>query len=361
MIYSAQKGTVRRAFTLIELLVVIAIIAVLISLLLPAVQSAREAARRSNCLNNLKQLGLALANYTDAYGALPPSSVIGNFNGAFSWQGWSIHGRILANMDGSAQYDMINYEVSSGSAANATAISRLGSSFTCPSDPRAADRRATKGFDNTNYGFNRGDWFVWGGLNSAVRPVSPFYPNSSVRPGHITDGMSKTLMASEVKARLWYIRRCTNFNAWTPATQPSPDADPGSIDAYVNCTGGESKDTLHAEWHNGADHHSGFTTAWSPNRKTSGVLVDPKVDDGPSPLADGALVDDVDLTGLREQDGGSSGYVGTYSAITSRSYHPGGVHALFGDGSVHFIQDSIDGSIWRALGSISGAEIVNEF
>lgn len=361
MVQCPQHSSRRRAFTLIELLVVIAIIAVLIALLLPAIQAAREAARRSNCLNNLKQLGLALSNYTDSFGVLPPSSVIGNFGGTFYWQGWSIHGRLLSYMDGSAQYDTINFEQTSGSAANHTAIARLGSSFICPSDPRGADRRSSKGFDNTNYGFNRGDWFVWGGFNSTARPVSPFYPNSSVRPAHITDGMSKTLMASEVTARLWYIRKCTNFNSWTPQTQPGPDADPGSVTAYASCSGGESKDTLHAEWHNGGDHHSGFTTAWTPNRRTSGVLVNPNVDDGPSPLPAGTIVNDVDLTGLREQDGGSSGYVGTYSAITSRSYHSGGVHALFGDGSVRLIQDSIDGNIWRALGSIAGGEIVDEY
>src|SRR5690606_15083145 len=106
-------------------------------------------ARRSNCLNNLKQIGLSLANYTDSYGALPPSSVVGNFSGTFYWQGWSIHGRILSYMDSSNQFDMINYEQSSGAAANDTAIARLGASFTCPSDPKGTDRRASRGFDNT--------------------------------------------------------------------------------------------------------------------------------------------------------------------------------------------------------------------
>lgn len=357
---SAAEGQLRRrrlGFSLIELLVVIAIIAVLIALLMPAVQAAREAARRSQCQNNLKQLGLALTNYCENFGRFPPSAVVGYVGSMLFWQGWSIHGRLLPYLDGGNKYDDFNFEVSSGNVENSTAINRLGSVFVCPSDPRSSDRRASRGFDNTNYGFNRGDWYVWGGMTASLRPVSPFYPNSSVRMGNVTDGLSKTLMASEVKARLWYIRRCTNFDTWTPSTQPGPDADPSTIPAYAACTGGESKDTLHGEWHNGADHHSGFTTAWTPNRKTGGTIVNPTVDDPPSPIPAGTILDDVDLTGRREQEAGVAGYVGTYSAITARSFHGGGVNALYGDGSVAFVGDSVDGSIWRAASTIAGSEL----
>lgn len=346
----------RRGFTLIELLVVVSIIGVLVALLLPAVQAAREAARRGQCQNNLKQIGLAMANYLDAFGRYPPSAVVGYVGTTFYWQGWSIHAKLLPYADALNKYDDFNFDVASANVENSTGFNRLGSVFICPTDPRASERRASRGYDNTNYGFNRGDWFVWGGMTSALRPVSPFYPNSSVRPAAVVDGLSKTLLAAEVKARLWYIRKCTNFDAWTPGSQPGPDADPSVVAAYNGCTGGESKDTLHSEWHNGSDHHTGFTTAWTPNRKTGGIIVNPTVDDPPSPLAAGAVLDDIDVTGRREQDAGVSGYLGTYSAITARSNHGGGVCVLLADGSVAFVGDSVDGGVWRALGSIAGGE-----
>jgi prepilin-type N-terminal cleavage/methylation domain-containing protein/prepilin-type processing-associated H-X9-DG protein len=346
----------RLGFTLIELLVVIAIIGVLIALLLPAVQMAREAARRTQCVNNLKQIGLALHNYADGFNALPPSSVTGYNGTAFFWQGWSVQSRLMPYLEQTQKYDGINYNLSSGDASNTTAILFLRSVWLCPSDPKGEEKRAAKGFDNTNYGFNRGDWFVWGGPNSSVKPVSPYYPNSRIRIGQISDGLSKTLFAAEVKARLWYIRRCTNFDTWTPATQPGPDVGPENVPAYNACAGGESKDTLHGEWHNGADHHSGFTTAYTPNRKTGGTIVSPTVDVGTPEYPAGTRLEDVDLTGRREQEAAATGYNGTYSAITSRSFHPGGVNALFGDGSVQFISNSIEGRTWRALSSIAGGE-----
>jgi prepilin-type N-terminal cleavage/methylation domain-containing protein len=356
MIETPRSPRRRRAFTLIELLVVIAIIGVLVALLLPAIQQAREAARRGQCQNNLKQIGLALLNYADANRVFPPSAVVGYQGTAFYWQGWSIHGRILPFLESGDKYDGFNFEATSGGVENSTSINRLGAVFLCPSDPKGFDRRVSKGYDNTNYGFNRGDWYVWGGMDAAKpKPVSPFYPNSSVKEGSVSDGMSKTLLAAEVRPRLWYIRRCTNFDAWTPATQPSPDADPSTIPAYNSCTSGESKDTLHAEWHNGGDHHSGFTTAWTPNKKTGGTIVNPTVDVGTSPLPAGSIVGDLDLTGRREQDAG-----GTYSAITARSAHAGGVNIVRLDGSLSFINDSISGAVWRAMSSIAGGETAAE-
>ncbi len=171
----------RLGFTLIELLVVIAIIAMLIALLLPAIQSARETARRMQCSNNLKQIGLALANYESTFSCLPPSAVTGVRGTTFFWQGWSVHGRILPFAEGLNKFDMINFDHTGASPQNVTVLVSLKSIFLCPSDVKAEYRRVAAGYDNTNYGFNRGAWFVWGGPNSSVRPAAPFYPNSSFR------------------------------------------------------------------------------------------------------------------------------------------------------------------------------------
>jgi prepilin-type N-terminal cleavage/methylation domain-containing protein/prepilin-type processing-associated H-X9-DG protein len=335
----------RKGFTLIELLVAIAIIGVLVALLLPAIQSAREAARRTQCANNLKQMGLALQNYLDANGALPPGSVIG-FPTAQTlfWQGWSVQAKILPYLDSDAKYAAINYDLNYETIPNTTARLAVSGFYLCPSDPQANNHRVADSHHNINYGVNRGDWFVWGGPNSSARPQAPFAVNSRVGPGDVIDGMSKTVFAAEVKARFPHFRDCSGlvFAPLSPAPMPGPDADPASIPQYTGCTGQLRADSGHSEWEDGHVHQSGFTTAWTPNRRTSGSF-------------GGTRVEDVDLTGIRERNGGP-----TFSAITARSFHSGGVNVLFGDGAVRFVQDSIDGRIWRSMGTIAGGEAFSD-
>jgi prepilin-type N-terminal cleavage/methylation domain-containing protein/prepilin-type processing-associated H-X9-DG protein len=332
----------RRGFTLIELLVVISIIAVLIALLLPAVQSAREAARRIQCTNNLKQLGLGLHNYEIIAGALPPAAVLGGSGNVVSnWIGWSVQGRILPFMEQGPMFGAINFSHSGESPQNITVASQGVAVLICPSevDPRPA--AANVGISNvTNYGFCMGDWFVWGGFRGPDNR-SAFGPNRSRRWADFVDGLSNTIFAAEGKAKQPLYRDCGGLSLVNnPADIPGTERSPLEIVPEYQGGGCEFK-TGHSEWTDGQAHHTGFTTAWPPNRRSVGS----------SPTGDPV---DLDITGQREKKGGP-----TYAAITARSYHPGGVNVLLGDGSVRFLKDGINGPTWRALGTVAGGEAIS--
>ena len=131
----------RRGFTLIELLVVIAIIGVLISLLLPAVQAAREAARRAQCTNNLKQIALASLNYESAQGTLPPGQLLQIYRAPFTYSyGHSVFVSILPYLEGSSIYQAYNFAVSWRNEHNVTVAGAALNALWCPSDPSASKR-----------------------------------------------------------------------------------------------------------------------------------------------------------------------------------------------------------------------------
>ena len=199
---SQQDFKWRNAFTLVELLVVIAIIAVLVMMLLPAIQAAREAARRASCTNNLKQIGLAVNNFESARRIFPPSR---NATG-----GWSVHARLLPYLEEDHIEASIDYDLGYSMAplVNGQKLSSLQIAvYNCPSEPNAVTRfksGAPKHFP-VNYGMNFGVWFVWDPA-TGEGGEGAFYPESQLRHRHFSDGMSKTLCASEVKAYTSYVR-----------------------------------------------------------------------------------------------------------------------------------------------------------
>ena len=222
-----------RGFTLIELLVVIAIIAVLIALLLPAVQAAREAARRIQCTNNLKQLGLALANYESGQGVLPPSVIVAK-NGAGFWSnGWSAQARLLPFLEQGNAFNAINFTMSYSVADNSTVPAMTIAGFLCPSEINPQPKpTSTAQYGVLNYNINMGDWYVFGGVGSAMNRGA-FGPNRSRRLADFTDGLSNTLISSEVKTYQAYLTNCPLSTVAEPNAIPGPAADPySSIPEY---------------------------------------------------------------------------------------------------------------------------------
>jgi prepilin-type N-terminal cleavage/methylation domain-containing protein/prepilin-type processing-associated H-X9-DG protein len=345
----STNASQKRGFTLIELLVVIAIIAVLIALLLPAVQAAREAARRIQCVNNLKQIGLAVHNYHDSMNTLPPGCAV-TFNKAGNpyFNGWGITARILPFMEGQNKFDAANFSLANETPQNDTVMRTATSTFLCPSDGQNTTIFIDDGQprNNTNYGFNRGDWYVWGGLVLGALPTSPFRTNSCVGMSAVIDGLSNTIFAAEVKTHTPYLLNCSGLSyAPVSATpMPGPNANPNSVAHYTNCGGSIAElrpDSGHSEWEDGNTSQAGFTFAWPPNKVTPGSF-------------GGTFVRDTDLIAIREENGGP-----TFAAITARSFHPGGVNVMMGDGSCRFVKSTVDGSTWRALGTISNGEVIS--
>ena len=291
-----------RGFTLIELLVVIAIIAVLIALLLPAVQQAREAARRTQCKNNLKQLGLALHNYEATHMVLPSFYSFGSANsGSFS-----VQAQLLPFMDQASLHGLIDFglkpqigccpgDVNPPLVPIAKKVMGL---FRCPSDPgpNTVDVKsgttggatgATFQYATCNYHVNAGT--AVGKLYDTRLPTDGIaWTNSSVRFGDIGDGMSNTAAFSESLIGL------------PPQTVPAPTTDRDRRRSYIN------------HYHN-------------PNSNVP--------------------------------DMGTCGN-GVFGA---RSEHVGGVHVLLCDGSVRFVSENMDLSTWRAVGSRNNGDRVGEF
>ncbi len=333
----------RGGFTLIELLVVIAIIAVLIALLLPAVQAAREAARRIQCTNNLKQMGLGLHNYESIAGVFPISNCLAGTGNTVAWtNGFSVHCRILPFMEQGVAFNALNFNFNHLNAANSSVVGTSVTVFLCPSDINANRKTPFPPFTGlnavasvTSYGVNEGDWYVWNGFGGPDNR-GVFGPNRSRRISEFTDGTSQTLMATDVKVYQPLCRFTSLANINNPLVVPPPTADPytAAPEYAGNCIPGQS----HTFWADGNLHETGMTTAWPPNKAILGR-------NGQG---------DLDIASRLIVQGGP-----TFGAITARSYHPGGVNALFGDGGVRFVKSSINGVTWRSLGTVGGGEVVS--
>lgn len=308
-------------FTLIELLAVIAIIVLLIALILPAVQQARAAARLSQCRNNMKQIGVALHNYYSIANAFPPTSCFSPQNVRNGPYG--IHVRLLEYMEQSNLHDLFNPD---GTVYLSPGIWKKVPFYRCPSDVNA--NTPSSNWRGSSYGWNQGKWFVWN-PNNGRHGSGPFGPNSKVTFAGVTDGSSNTIAVGEVLVR----GRMLDGDGLliSPPPQPSSEQEIFALPGKLR--------TSHVNWATGTVDDTGMTTSLPPNSVS------------------------IDFISVREnqQRNGPVATDVTYAAMTSRSQHTGIVNTLFLDGSVRAINDKIDGSVWRALGTCRGGEVPGQF
>jgi prepilin-type N-terminal cleavage/methylation domain-containing protein/prepilin-type processing-associated H-X9-DG protein len=182
-----------RGFTAVELLVVVAIVAILIALLLPAVQQAREAARRSQCKNNMKQLGLAMHNYNDTYSTLPPGWIAKDWK-AETGACWGWGTSILPFADQAAIFNQINFNRPPTVGELTQMMLPI---YRCPTDTSPNTNAVRGNYGTSNYAGNYGSQVLPGSVDAAKDVNGLFYCNSSVRFASFKDGLSNTIMISE--------------------------------------------------------------------------------------------------------------------------------------------------------------------
>jgi prepilin-type N-terminal cleavage/methylation domain-containing protein/prepilin-type processing-associated H-X9-DG protein len=356
---TVDSRTRARGFTLIELLVVIAIIAVLIALLLPAVQAVRESARRAQCTNNLKQTGLAIANYESTQGAYPMGAMHNTFYNPYppnkpcaTYFGHTWADYILAYLEGSNQYNAFNFGRPYNSISNITALGIKVASYVCPSDqpaimlggdfidPAQASYSAVRGLTNNAL-------YTWDTMNidrcGAIDSEGVFNFNTSCRIASVIDGTSNTMFVGE-----------------TSQFRNEPAGSNFYFNAIDNLWIGPPWTASTSFWLNDYRITGGAYTVPTLNAPpdTTGTLI--------GNLAAGSVgICMQNPFGTPQYSAGNPlGWVTIPQCVNVgqfgfRSFHPGGGNFLFGDGSVRFLKNTINIQTYRALSTKDIGEVIS--
>lgn len=316
----------RSAFTLVELLVVIAIIGILVGLLLPAVQAAREAARRMQCTNNMRQLMLASLNYESAFKRLPASRVSRTPNRLGPTSSISVHARLLPYMEQNQIYNKINFGLEYNDPVNDEARLTKLPTFLCPSDP--ADKVPGDVGGANNYYVNSGTVPLWSRSVSSPLTQVPdndgvFYRDSFLKLAAITDGMSNTAGFSERLTGDYNQSKASPMtDTFQPGTQPYTMQD-----AYNDCYSINLMDLS----------KQGFSAIGSPWIRGYHSVSE--------------------YYHIAQPFGRSCMFPPGRIMTTANSQHGQLVNMCFVDGSTHTVPASIELDVWRAIGTRAGGEV----
>jgi prepilin-type N-terminal cleavage/methylation domain-containing protein/prepilin-type processing-associated H-X9-DG protein len=382
---NSPRSNRTRGFTLIELLVVIAIIAVLIALLLPAVQAAREAARRTQCVNNLKQIGLGTLNFESTYGTLPgdvlrlaKADLNADAQAAIPTAAASFLTQLLPYMEQTNVYNLININLSTFDTANIppstgmhagtnSAYSIAINAFLCPSSPGPS----TINYYNANwgpYGNGGGDTCTPGGVSGGSGasnlnpPPTQVWGRSDYFP---IPGISQVplLAAGMSQAYASSVGNPVTVTASIPAVNSGTITDPaisGTI-RLASILDGTSNTLIVSECGSKPIGYNGFRQIYKS--EVDGLAVDGVIE--PVSSGGGAWADQFTYSIIAGAQGKQNGIRGGTCMVNCTSnneiysFHPGGANALFCDGSVHFLKDTVSVPIVAALVTRAGGEILS--